>query len=114
MVCLSEQSAVSFSSSDEETVHVFYLENCERTVTWPPPWLSEEEHVDQQLQQVGLSDDRPEKEFRDEAGCDALQHGGCEEDSSEALLVPRVEDLDHLAEGMLSFLLQAFNKQSCL
>lgn len=84
------------------------------TVTRPPPSLSEEEHVDQQLQQFGLSDDRPEKEFRDEAGCDALQHGGCEEDSSEALLVPRVEDLDHLAEGVLSFLLQAFNKQSCL
>lgn len=76
--------------------------------------LSAEEHVDQKFQQIGLADHRPEEEFRDEAGCDALQHGGCEEDLSKALLVPWVKELDHLAEGVLSFLLQAFNEQSCL
>lgn len=78
------------------------------------PLLSAEEHVDQQLQQIGLAYHGPEEEFRDEAGRDALEHGGCEEDSSKALLVPWVKELDHLAEGVLSFLLQAFNEQSCL
>lgn len=85
-----------------------------RTAASRPPVLSEEEHVHQQLQQVGLAYHGPEEEFRDEAGRDALQHGGCEEDSSKALLVPGVEAMDHLAEGVLSFLLQAFHKQSCL
>lgn len=77
------------------------------------PLLSAEEHVDQQLQQISLAYHGPEEEFRDEAGCDALQHGGCEEDSSKALPVPWVKELDRRAEGMLSFLLQAFDKQSC-
>lgn len=76
--------------------------------------LSAEEHVDQQLQQIGLAYHGPEEEFGDEAGRDALQHGGCEEDASKALLVPRAQELDHLAEGMLSLLLQAFDEQSCL
>lgn len=78
------------------------------------PLLSAEKHVDQKFQQVCLADHRPEEEFRDEAGRDALQHGGCEEDLSKALLVPWVKEVDHLAESMLSFLLQAFNEQSCL
>ncbi|TNN76291.1 hypothetical protein EYF80_013579 [Liparis tanakae] len=73
-----------------------------------------EEHVDQQLQQIRLAGHGPEEEFSDEARCDALQRGGCEEDPGKALAVPWVEELDHLAEGVLSFLLQAFNKQSCL
>lgn len=52
--------------------------------------ISAEEHVDQQLQQVGLANHRPEEELGDEAGCDALQHGGCEEDPSEAFLLARM------------------------
>ena len=84
----------------------------------PPSWtvpalLSAEEHVDQQLQQVGLAYHGPEEEFSDEAGRDALQQGGCEEDSSEALLAG-LDELDHLAEGVLGLLLQAFHKESCL
>lgn len=78
------------------------------------PLLPAEEHVDQQLQQISLAYHGPEEEFRDEAGCDALQCGGGEKDPSEALPVPRVEEPDHLAKGVLSFLLQAFNEQSCL
>lgn len=76
--------------------------------------LCVEEHVNQQLQQVSLAYHRPEEQFSDEAGRDALKHGGCEEDSSKALLVSRVKQLDHLPQGMLSFLLQAFHKQACL
>lgn len=76
--------------------------------------LSAEQHVDQQLQQIGLSYHRPEEEFSDEARCDALQRGGCQEDSSKALLVPRVKELDYLAEGVLSFLLHAMNKEGRL
>lgn len=79
-----------------------------------PPLLSVKEHVDQQLQQVSLAYHGPEEQFSDEAGCDALQHGGCEEDSSKALLVPWVKELNHLAQSMLGFLLQAFNKQARL
>lgn len=78
------------------------------------PVLSAEEHVGQQLQQIGLAYHGPEEKFSDEAGRDALQHGGREENSSEALPVTWVKELDHLPEGVLSFLLQAFNKQSCL
>lgn len=78
------------------------------------PHLSAEEHVGQQLQQISLADHRPEKEFSDEAGCDAPQHGTCKEDLGKALLIPWVKEADHLAEGVLSFLLQAFNEQSCL
>lgn len=75
--------------------------------------LSEEEHVHHQLQQVRLADHRPEEEFGDEARRDALQHGGCEEDSGESLAVPPVQQQHHLPEGMLGFLLQAFNKHTC-
>lgn len=78
------------------------------------PHLSAEEHVGQQLQQISLADHRPEEEFCDEAGHDALQHGACEEDLGKALLIPWVEEPDHFPEGVLSFLLQAFREQSCL
>lgn len=78
---------------------------------WSSSSLSGEEHVDQQLQQISLADHRPEEEFSDEAGCDALQHGACEEDLGKALLVSWVKEPDHLPEGVLSFLLQAFNEQ---
>lgn len=81
---------------------------------WGPSLLSVEEHVDQQLQQVSLAYHGPEEEFGDEAGRDALKHGGCEEDSSKALLVSRVKQLDHLAQGVLSFLLQAFHERAHL
>lgn len=78
------------------------------------PLLPAEQHVDQQLQQFSLANHRPEEQFSDEARCDALKRGRCEEDSSKTLLVPRVKELDHLAQGVLSFLLQPLNKQSCL
>lgn len=78
------------------------------------PVLPTEEHVDQQLQQVGLTNHRPEEQFSDEAGRDGLQHGGCEQDLCEALLVPWVKELDNVSQGMLSFLLQPLNKQSRL
>lgn len=78
------------------------------------PLLPAEEHVDQQFQQIGLAYDGPEEQFTDEAGCDALQHGGCEQDPSEALAVPRVQEVDHLTEGVLGLLLQAFSEQGCL
>lgn len=74
--------------------------------------LSEEEHVHHQFQQIGLAYHRPEEEFRDEARRDALQHGGCEEDSGKSFAVPLVKEQHHLPEGMLGFLLQAFNKQT--
>lgn len=86
----------------------FLQDSCTRSICRP---LSVEEHVDQQLQQISLAYHGPEEEFRDEAGCDALQHGGCEQDLGKSLLVPWVKELDQLAEGVLSFLLQAFNKQ---
>lgn len=75
--------------------------------------LSEEEHVHHQFQQISLAYHRPEEEFSDEAGRDALQHGGCEEDPGESFAVPPVKEQHHLLEGMLGFLLQAFNKQTC-
>ena len=78
------------------------------------PLLLAKEHVDQQLQQISLADHRPEEQFSDEAGCDALQRGCCEEDSSKTLLVPGVKELDHFAQDVLSFLLQPLNEQSCL
>lgn len=74
--------------------------------------LSEEEHVHHQLQQVGLAYHGPEEEFRDEARRDALQHRGREEDSGESLAVPPVEEQHHLPQGVLGFLLQAFNKHT--
>lgn len=77
-------------------------------------FLSEEEHVHQQLHQVGLSNDRPEEEFADEAWCDGLQQRGCQEDPGKALLMTRVEDLHHFTESMLGLLLQALHKQSGL
>lgn len=80
---------------------------------WKQRVLSEEEHVHHQFQQISLANHRPEEEFRDEAGHDALQRGGCEEDSGKSFAVPSVKDQHHLPEGMLGFLLQAFNKQSC-
>lgn len=75
--------------------------------------LSEEEHVHHQFQQIGLAYHGPEEEFRDEAGCDAPQHGGSEEDPGKSFVVLLVKEQDHLPEGMLGFLLQAFYKQSC-
>lgn len=76
--------------------------------------LSEEEHVHHQFQQVGLADHGPEEEFGDEAGRDALQHGGCEKDPGESFVVPSMEEQDHLPQGVLGFLLQAFDEQSRL
>lgn len=73
--------------------------------------LSEEEHVHQQLHQVSLSNDGPEEEFADEAGCDGLQQRGCQEDPGKAILVTGVEDLHHFAQGVLGLLLQALHKQ---
>lgn len=84
---------------------------CDKTL--PPP-LSAEEHVDQQLQQIGLADHGPQEEFSEQAGCDALQRGGGKEDLGKALVVPWVKEPDHLAEGLLSLLLQAFNEESGL
>lgn len=75
--------------------------------------LSEEEHVHHQFQQIGLAYHGPEEEFRDEAGRDALQHGSREENPGKSFVVPLVKEQDHLPQGVLGFLLQAFNKQSC-
>lgn len=80
---------------------------------WGGGVLSEEEHVHHQLQQVGLAYHGPEEEFRDEAGRDALQRGGREEDPREPFVVPLVKEQDHLPEGVLGFLLQVFNKRGC-
>lgn len=77
-------------------------------------FLSEEEHVHQQLHQVGLSNDRPEEEFADKAGCDGLEKRGRQKDSGKALLVTRVEDLHHFIESVLGLLLQTLHKQSGL
>lgn len=74
--------------------------------------LSEEEHVHQQLHQVGLSNDWPKEEFANEAGCDGLQKRGRKEDPGKALLVTGVEDLHHFSESVLGLLLQALHKQS--
>lgn len=76
--------------------------------------LSEEEHIHQQLHQVGLSNDGPEEEFADEAGRDGLQERGRQEDPGKALRVTRVQDLHHFAESVLGLLLQALHKQSGL
>lgn len=77
-------------------------------------FLSEEEHVYQQLHQVGLSNDGPKEEFTDEAGCDGLQQRGRQEDPGKTLLVKEVESLNHFAESVLGLLLQALHKESSL
>lgn len=114
LVSLVTPSSVGSACCDVPVCHYSDREAADRQVHQTSGSLSEEEHVDQQLNQVGLSNDGPEEEFADEAGRDALQQGGRQKDPGEALLVAGVEDLHHLAEGMLRFLLKALHKQSGL
>lgn len=66
--------------------------------------------MEQQLQQVGLADDGPEEELAEQAGRDAVQQRGRQQDPGEAVLVARVQEQHHLAEGLLGLLLQALHK----
>lgn len=113
---MREHCSVSSTKKTKKTSPLSLIVNFLQDCFMKPnsPLLPAKEHVNQQLQQIRLPNHGPKEQFSDEAGCDALQRGGCEEDSSKTLLVPWVKELDYLAQGVLSFLLQPLNEQSCL